>query len=224
MTTTILPAVEHETGPQPSWSVIWLHGLGADGHDFAGIVPELGLAAGPAVRFVFPHAPVMPITCNQGYEMRAWYDIIQFDSLERHADEAGVLASREAIRALIERENQRGVPSERIIVAGFSQGGAMAYTVGLTHPERLAGIIALSTYLPAPALVAKEASAANAATPIFAAHGSHDPVVPFFLGDMARQAVAARGNPLEWHSYAMPHAVCQEEIAAIGAWLRKQIG
>ncbi|MFC4159185.1 alpha/beta hydrolase [Chitinimonas lacunae] len=221
MTTPLLPAVEIETGPQPSWAVIWLHGLGADGHDFASIVPDLELPASPGVRFVFPHAPVIPVTCNQGYEMPAWYDILHFDRLERHADEAGVRASREAIRALIEREKQRGIAADHIVIAGFSQGGAMAYTAGLTHPERLGGIIALSTYLPLPDMVAAEATAANQHTPIFAAHGTQDPVVPYPLGDLARQAIANRGNPLEWHSYPIPHAVYDPETAAIGAWLRR---
>lgn len=214
----LLPAIEMETGPAPRWSVIWLHGLGADGNDFAPIVPDLGLDPGQPVRFIFPHAPAIPVTCNNGYVMRAWYDILRFEDIKRHADEAGILRSRTAIRALIAREVQRGIPEQRIVLAGFSQGGAMAYTVALTHPVRLAGIIALSTYLPSPKLVETEASPANADTPLFAAHGLQDPVVPFVLGEQAVQAVST-GRPLEWRRYRMQHSVCPEEIEHIGVWL-----
>ncbi|WP_374354369.1 alpha/beta hydrolase [Chitinimonas sp.] len=219
----LLDSLEVETGPAPSWSVIWMHGLGADGNDFVSIVPELGLAGHANVRFVFPHAPMIPVTCNNGYVMRAWYDIVYFDNINRHADEAGIRQNRDAIRVLIEREKQRGVAAERIFIAGFSQGGAMAYTVGLTHPERLAGIIALSTYIPAPALLSSEASPANQLTPIFAAHGEQDPIVPLALGELARQQVSQPGRPLEWHSYRMQHSVCIEEVHAIGAWLKRQM-
>ncbi|WP_035052325.1 alpha/beta hydrolase [Andreprevotia chitinilytica] len=215
----LLPCVEIETGPQPTASVIWLHGLGADGHDFAAIVPELGLPDGLATRFLFPHAPHMPITCNNGYVMRAWYDILYFDEISRHADTDGVKASIEIIRALIANENARGIPSERIILAGFSQGGAIAYTAGLLHPEQLAGIVALSTYLPAPELLTSDALQTN--TPVFAAHGTGDPVVPFALGQQAASKVEQLGNTVEWHAYPMPHSVCLPEIQAIGRFLTK---
>jgi len=223
MTAALLPAIELETAPNPAYSVIWMHGLGADGSDFVPVVPELGLDDAPAIRFIFPHAPAMPVTANGGYVMPAWYDILSFDEVGRRGDEAGIRVSRDAIRALIARENARGVPSERIVLAGFSQGGAIAYTAGLTHPERLAGIIALSTYIPAPALVTAEATPANADTPIFAAHGTGDDVVPLALGEQARDFVRARGHAPQWHTYPMPHSVCLEEIADIGAWLRAQL-
>ncbi len=220
----ILAAVEQQTSPNPEWSVIWMHGLGADGYDFASIVPALQLPDTPGIRFVFPHAPMMPITCNNGYVMRAWYDIIRFDDINRHADEAGIQDSLTAIRALIARENERGIPCERIIIAGFSQGGAMAYTVGLTHPQKLAGIIALSTYIPSLALLASQQSAANCQTPVFAAHGDFDPVVPIQLGDLAKNHVASLGNPLEWHPYPIQHGVSDAEILAIGQWIKARLG
>jgi phospholipase/carboxylesterase len=215
----LLPAIEMQTAEAPRFSVIWMHGLGADGSDFAPIVPELGLAAGPGVRFVFPHAPAIPVTCNGGYVMPAWYDIIALDSSNRSVDEAGILHSRQAIRGLIARENQRGVPSSRIFVAGFSQGGAVAYTTALTHPETLAGVIALSTYIPSLQLIEKEATAANKSLPIFAAHGTYDEVVSPELGVRAREFLKGRGYPLEWHEWPMAHSVCPEEISAIGRWL-----
>ncbi len=216
-----LPAIEQETADHPQFSVIWMHGLGADGSDFVPIVPELGLDDDCAVRFIFPHAPLIAVTCNGGYVMRAWYDIISLDIDSRQIDDAGILESRQAIRRLIERENRRGIASERIFIAGFSQGGAIAYACALTHPEKLAGVIALSTYIPNPAWLAAEATRANAATPIFAAHGTADEVVSFQLGAAARDVLAGLGYTLEWHQYPMPHSVCLEEIQAIGAWLRK---
>ncbi|KAF0814191.1 Carboxylesterase 2 [Andreprevotia sp. IGB-42] len=219
----LLPFEEVQSGPNPVASVIWLHGLGADGNDFVSVVPELGLPAGLAVRFIFPHAPHMPITCNNGYVMRAWYDILHFDEISRHADEAGVLASVGMIRALIAAENARGIASSRIVLAGFSQGGAIAYTAGLTHPEPLAGIVALSTYLPAPALLTGDALAANAGTPVLAAHGTSDPVVPLALGQKAVASVEALGNPVQWHTYPMPHSVCLPEIRAIGQFLGQRL-
>jgi len=219
----LLPAIELETAPDPAYAVIWLHGLGADGSDFEPVVPELGLPGSPGVRFVFPHAPAIPVTCNGGYVMPAWYDIFTLDDARRHIDEAGIAASREAIRALIARENARGVPCSRIVLAGFSQGGAIAYTTGLTHPQPLAGIIALSTYLPAPALLDDGVRDANLATPIFAAHGSEDDIVPLQLGELARDTLRARGCTVQWHTYRMPHSVCLEELQAIGAWLRERM-
>jgi len=218
----LLPAIEIETAPNPAFSVIWMHGLGADGNDFVPVVPELGLARAPGVRFIFPNAPAIPVTCNGGYVMPAWYDIYSLDEAGRRADEAGIRASREAIRTLIARENARGVPASHIVLAGFSQGGAIAYTTGLTHSETLAGIVALSTYIPAPASLAAEATAANAAIPVFAAHGVEDDIVPLQLGEAARDFLLARHVPVEWHLYRMPHSVCLEEIAAIGAWLGRR--
>ncbi|MCY1207386.1 Carboxylesterase 2 [compost metagenome] len=219
-----LPAIEIETAPDPRYAVIWMHGLGADGSDFAPVVPELRLPASPGVRFIFPHAPAISVTCNGGYVMPAWYDIYSLDEAGRRADEAGIQASCDAIRALVARENARGIPCSRIVLAGFSQGGAIAYTAGLTHPEPLAGIVALSTYIPAPGALAAQASAANAATPVFAAHGTQDDVVPLQLGVAARDFIQARQHPLTWQTYPMGHSVCLEEIAAIGAWLAERFG
>lgn len=216
------PPIELDTAPNPSHTVIWLHGLGADGNDFVSVVPELRLPASVAIRFIFPHAPLMPVTCNGGYVMRAWYDILSLGGSHREVDETGLRASRNVIRALIKTENARGIPTHRIVLAGFSQGGAMAYTAGLTHPEALAGIIALSCYLPSPSLIEAERSAANRATPIFAAHGSFDDVVSYQLGTSARDILLAAKQPLEWHSYPMAHSVCIEEIVAIGHWLTQR--
>ncbi|MEM5432710.1 alpha/beta hydrolase [Cupriavidus oxalaticus] len=220
----LLPAIEIETAPDPRCAVIWMHGLGADGSDFAPVVPELRLSPSPAVRFIFPHAPSISVTCNGGYVMPAWYDIYSLDEAGRRADEAGIQGSCDAIRALIARENARGIPCNRIVLAGFSQGGAIAYTAALTHPEPLAGIVALSTYIPAPAALAASAAAANAATPVFAAHGTQDDVVPLRLGVAARDFIQARQHPLTWQTYPMGHSVCLEEIIAIGAWLAERFG
>lgn len=219
----LLPAIEVETGDTPRYSVIWLHGLGADGSDFEPVVPELGLDHAPGIRFVFPHAPTMPVTCNGGYVMRAWYDIISLEPHSRQVDETGILKSRTALRALIANENRRGIPSERIFLAGFSQGGAVAYTTALTHPEKLAGLIALSTYLPTTQIVSNEASPANRSIPIFAAHGTHDDVVSPTLGLAARDYLLDHGYQPAWHEYPMPHSVCMEEVEDIGAWLHAQL-
>ncbi|TRZ66444.1 MAG: alpha/beta hydrolase [Rhodocyclaceae bacterium] len=219
----LLPAIEVETAEMPRFSVIWLHGLGADGSDFESVVPELGLDVSPGVRFIFPHAPQMPVTCNGGYVMPAWYDIISLDSSNRSVDEAGIIHSRQAIRRLIARENRRGVPCARIFLAGFSQGGAVAYTTALTHPEPLAGLIALSTYIPTPQRLEDEATDANKAVPVFAAHGSEDDVVSPELGIRTRDFLIRRGYPVEWHEYPMPHSVCLEEIKEIGRWLRNRM-
>ena len=218
--TGILPAIEIETAAMPRYSVIWLHGLGADGSDFEPVVPALGLDGCPGVRFVFPHAPQIPVTCNGGYVMPAWYDIVSLDADSRVVDAAGILVSRQAIRRLIERENQRGVPCARIFVAGFSQGGAVAYATALTHAESLAGVIALSTYIPTPMLLEAEATAANRAVPIFVAHGSEDDVVSPGLGIRARDFLIRHGYGVEWHEYPMPHSICLEEVQDIGHWLR----
>jgi phospholipase/carboxylesterase len=214
----LLDALEIETAPDAEAAVIWMHGLGADGHDFEPIVPELGLRAWPAVRFVFPHAPLRPVTINQGQVMRAWYDIRALAGARRE-DEAGVRQSARQIEALIERERQRGIAPGRLVLAGFSQGGAMALHVGLRHPERLAGILALSCFLPLAGTLAAEAAAANRDVPIFWTHGTHDPLIPLALAEQGREQVAALGYRIEWRQYPMPHAVCAEEIADIARWL-----
>jgi phospholipase/carboxylesterase len=212
--------VEVETGRAPTASVIWLHGLGADGHDFEPIVPELVAPGERALRFVFPHAPVRPVTLNGGYAMRAWYDIVAIDRRAAE-DEGGIRASQRLVDALIARENARGIPSERIVLAGFSQGGAMAIFAGTRYPQRLAGIIGLSCYLVLGGQFAAERVAANQATPVFLAHGSEDAVVAPVLGEQARRTLSASGYDVEWHSYSMPHSVCPQEVADIAAWLRR---
>lgn len=220
----LLPAIEIETAPAPRHAVIWLHGLGADGSDFAPVIPYLGLPSGLAVRFIFPHAPEMPVTCNGGYVMPAWYDITYIDGIDRGVDEAGIAASAQAIRRLIARENERGIASDRIVLAGFSQGGAMAYTVGLTHPQRLAGIVALSAYLSAPGLLVTDLLPPNRRTPLFAGHGTDDDVVPLQLGTQARDWLQQSGYTLDWHTYDLPHSVNESEIADIGRWLAARFG
>jgi phospholipase/carboxylesterase len=212
--------IEVETGKQPTASIIWMHGLGADGHDFEPIVPEIVRPDERALRFIFPNAPVRPVTINGGYAMRAWYDIIGID---RHSaqDEKGIRASDALVRALIQRENGRGIPTERIVLAGFSQGGAMALLTGTRYPEKLAGVMALSCYMLLATKFEAERSAANQTTPIFIAHGTQDPVVPLQLGEDTRQLLEKSGYPIEWHTYPMPHSVCVEEIAEIAAWLRR---
>jgi len=219
----LLESIEVETGRQPRAAVLWLHGLGADGHDFEPIVPELDLPATLPVRFVFPHAPLRPVTINRGMVMRAWYDV-RDDGGERREDEAGVQASQEQIEALIAREQARGVTADRLVLAGFSQGGAMALHTGLRHPARLAGILALSCFLPLADRVAAEASPANRDVPIFLAHGTHDAVIPLARAHRARAVLEGLGYRVEWHEYPMPHAVCREEIEEIGRWLRGVLG
>jgi phospholipase/carboxylesterase len=212
----LLDSIEIDTGRSPELAVIWLHGLGADGHDFEPIVPELGLRI--PVRFVFPHAPVRPVTINGGMAMRAWYDILGF-SRTAAEDEVGIRASAAAVTELIDREVERGVPAARIVLAGFSQGGAIALHTALREPRALGGVLALSTYLPLAGTLAAERSAANARVPIFMAHGTVDNVLPLALGESARRALEALGYDVAWHVYPMPHSVCMEEISAIGAWL-----
>lgn len=219
---SLLPTVENETAATPIYSVIWLHGLGADGHDFAPIVPELVSPEWPAIRFVFPHAPVRPVTINNGMAMRAWYDIYGFDLVSRQ-DEAGTRESIGQVEALMAREQERGVPSERILLAGFSQGGAIALAAGLRHPQKLAGIIALSTYLPIAHTLAAERSAANAQVPIFWGHGTYDPVVALQRGADSRVALEALGYQVAWHTYPMPHAVCPDEIADLRRWIGERL-
>ena len=219
----LLDSLQVEAAPHPTAAVIWMHGLGADGHDFEPIVPELGLPARPAIRFVFPHAPLRPVTINQGHVMRAWYDIRALAGVRRE-DEAGVRQSAQQVEALIERERQRGIAPARLVLAGFSQGGAMALHVGLRHRERLAGVLALSCYLPLAATLATEASPVNRDVPIFWAHGVHDPMIPLAMAEHGREQVAALGYPIEWHQYPMPHSVSAEEIADIARWLGRVLG
>jgi phospholipase/carboxylesterase len=207
-----MQAVEMETGPNPVAAVIWLHGLGADGHDFEPIVPELRLAK--PVRFVFPHAPIRPVTINMGMRMRAWYDIFQFGGGPE--DQAGIRASQQLVEKLIESEKSR-----KIVLAGFSQGGAIALQTGLRYPERLAGILALSTYVPLASALESEASPANRDIPIFMAHGEFDDIIPIRRAEASRELLVRLGYEVEWHSYPMPHSVCAPEIAEIAKFLAR---
>jgi phospholipase/carboxylesterase len=220
---TLLPRIELESAPSPSAAVIWLHGLGADGNDFAAIVPELDLRACPPIRFVFPHAPAIPVTLNAGYTMPAWYDILGTNLVDRQ-DAAGIEKSERAIIALIEHEVASGIPYRNIVLAGFSQGCAMALHTGLRLPHTLAGIMALSGYLPLADRFATERMAANAKTPIFMAHGTQDPVVVVQRGEDSRDALAAMGHPVQWHSYPMQHSVHPRELADISAFLAQVLG
>ena len=210
-----LETIEIETGPRPSSAVIWLHGLGADGHDFEPIVPELRLPASQPVRFLFPNAPQRPVTINMGMRMRAWYDILQLGGGPE--DEAGIRASQKLLEAMIAEEKKRGIGA--IVLAGFSQGGAIVLQTGLRHAERLAGILALSTYLPLAGKLAAERSAANRDLPVFMAHGTHDPMIGIPRARESRAALETLGYPVQWKEYAMAHSVCGEEIADIAAWL-----
>ncbi len=213
-----LPCVEIETAPSPRHAVIWLHGLGADGNDFAPLVPMLVDPTWPPLRFVFPHAPLRPVTLNGGMRMRAWYDLIGLD-LSAREDEAGIRAAMGQLGALIAREGERGVAAERLLLAGFSQGGTVALAGGLRHPARLAGIVALSTWLPLAATTIAERHAANAGLPIFMGHGSLDPVVPQALGSATRELLSGLGYAVDWHSYPMAHQVMAEEIADLRRWI-----
>lgn len=216
----MLPAIEVETGPRPTATVIWLHGLGDDGHGWSEVVPALALPAALPVRFLFPHAPAMPVTINNGFVMRAWYDIRDAD-LHARADLSGVRRSQALLETMIAHERARGIAAARIVLAGFSQGGAIALYAGLRHRERLAGIVGLSTYLiDAPGLTA-EAAAANRDVPILMAHGTFDPVVRLAWAEQSRDALAAAGWGVEWHAYPMEHAAVPEEIAAVSAFLRR---
>jgi phospholipase/carboxylesterase len=209
-----MDALRIETGRDPEAAIIWLHGLGADGHDFEPIVPELELEK--PVRFVFPHAPIRPVTINQGMRMRAWYDILQLGGGPE--DEAGLRASQKLTEDLI---RSQGLPANRIVLAGFSQGGAIALLTALRYPERLAGVMALSTYLPLAPKLAAERSEANSDVPIFMAHGSDDDLIPMGRAQTSRDALKALGYPVEWHDYPMPHSVCAPEIADISAFLSR---
>lgn len=212
-----MDAIEIETGKNPQAAVIWLHGLGADGHDFEPIVPELGLAR--PVRFVFPNAPVRPVTINAGMRMRAWYDILQLGGGPE--DEPGVRASQRLLEALVSREGERGIAPGRIVLAGFSQGGAIALQTALRYRERLAGLLALSTYLPLAKTVESEAAPANRDLPIFMAHGGYDDIIPIDRAQASCRHLQALGYAVEWHEYPMPHSVCANEVTDIAAFLTR---
>ncbi len=217
-TDILLETLEHETGPAPQWSVLWLHGLGADGHDFAPIVPELLRPGWPALRFVFPHAPVRAVTINNGVRMRAWYDILSMDFAKR-ADADGVDQSVAQVEALIAREHARGIPANRVLLAGFSQGGAITLAAGLRREQPLAGLMALSTYLPDADQAAPRATTAALDQPVFMAHGSFDPVIPLALAEHSRQCLLEAGMRVQWHAYPMAHQVCAEQIRDLGDWM-----
>ena len=214
-----LPAVEVETGPHPTHAVIWLHGLGADGHDFEPVVAEFEATRLPPTRFVFPHAPLRPITINGGYVMRSWYDIVSLDFTQRREDPRGVHDSARQVEALIARERARGIAERHIVLAGFSQGGAIALHTGLRHRARLAGILALSTYLPLAETVASEAHPANRGVPIFMAHGEHDAVIPYQFGERSGAYLRSLGYPVAWHAYRAEHTLCIDELRDIEGWL-----
>ncbi|MEC7231682.1 MAG: alpha/beta hydrolase-fold protein [Planctomycetota bacterium] len=218
---TLLDCVVLEPGRPADAAVIWLHGLGASGHDFPPVVAELGLPEDHAIRFVFPHAPRIPVTINGGMVMPAWYDILNMDFDQRRVDEDGVRASAARLEDLVARERERGIPAARMVLAGFSQGGAIALHTGLRHQERLAGVLALSTYLAVDGDVEGERAAANLDVPILQCHGSEDPMVSMAKGEAARDRLRALGYEVEWEDYPMQHQVCMEEIERIGAWLRR---
>ncbi len=220
--TTDLQRVTLEPKGAPDASVIWLHGLGADGHDFEPIVPELHLDPDNGVRFVFPHAPIRPITINGGMEMRGWYDIAE-QGLDCKVDEDGIRKSAQAVSALLDHEVESGIDSQRVVLAGFSQGGAIALHLGLRYPHRLAGILALSTYLPLPDVLASEAHSAQQKLPIFIGHGSHDPLVPEALGSRTAQTLERAGYLVEYHTYPIQHSVSADEIRAVSIWLKQQL-
>lgn len=214
----MLQTVEHLTSKYPAWSVIWLHGLGADGNDFAPIVPELVKPGWPGIRFVFPHAPVRPVSINNGAVMRAWYDIVSAD-IDKRADEAGIRESMAELDALINRERDRGIPLSRILLAGFSQGGAVVLAHMLRRKVPVAGVMALSTYLPLGANNTDEAASEAKATPVFMAHGKFDPVVPLALGELSRQQLQTLGFTVDFKTYPMQHNVCADEIRDMAQWL-----
>ena len=216
----MLQTIEKETGANPTVAVIWMHGLGADANDFVPMIPELDLTGLPPIRFIFPNAETMPVTINGGYVMRAWYDIVATD-LGRQEDENGLRASQAKVEALIARENARGIPNERIILAGFSQGCAMTLQTGLRQTKPLAGMMCLSGYVPIAAKAAAEHTPASKQTPIFLVHGRMDPVIPIARATASRDLLLQWGYQVEWHEYAMQHSVCAEEVQHISAWLRK---
>ncbi|MBX7213772.1 MAG: dienelactone hydrolase family protein [Thermoflexales bacterium] len=216
----LLARVEVETAASPTASVIWLHGLGADGYDFVPLVPSLRLPPGTPTRFVFPHAPELPVTVNVGHVMPAWFDLLSFD-FEADVDHAGIAKSVAAVEALIAAEVARGVPANRIVLAGFSQGGVIAVATALQHARALAGVMLLSTYLPAAGTLFAGAQAVNRDCPVFLAHGKQDDLIPFVIAQRSRDTLRAAGHTVEWHEYDMPHAVVDDEIDDIGAWLRR---
>ncbi len=218
-----LEAIEIQRGENPAAAVIWLHGLGADGNDFVPIVDELRLPAGLSIRFIFPHAPMIPVTVNNGYVMRAWYDV-SLDGIDRRPDAQGLRASQTEIEKLIANEKRRGIPANRIVLAGFSQGGAVTLQTGLRHPEPLAGMMVLSSYLPLADSVAAERSPASATVPVFMAHGRQDPVIAIGLAQRSVTQLTELGYVVEWHEYPMQHSVCAEEIADIQRWLQRVLG
>ena len=222
MTNTLLETVEIESGANPSAAIIWMHGLGADANDFVPIVKELDLRDCPAIRFIFPNAPQIPVTLNGGYIMRAWYDIAAAGTdINKREDESGLRQSQQQIEALITRENARGIATENIILAGFSQGCAMSLQTGLRHPQKLAGIMGLSGYVPLADKIAEERHPANQNTSIFLVHGTVDPVIPIQRAQQSRDLLVSLGYPVEWHDYWMQHSVSPQEIMDIGFWLRK---
>ncbi|MEB0136348.1 dienelactone hydrolase family protein [Actimicrobium sp. CCC2.4] len=222
MTPPLLDCIILDTSPAPTAAVIWLHGLGADGNDFAPVVEELDLTGCPGIRFVFPHAPTMPVTVNNGYVMRAWYDILGTD-LVRREDEAGLRKSQAAIEQLIAQQTAAGIPASRIVLAGFSQGCAMTLQTGLRHPKQLAGLLCLSGYVPLNAKLAEERHPANQHTPIFLAHGRSDPVIPFARAEQSRDLLLSLGYAVDWQAYPMQHSLCPQEIKDIGAWFQKTL-
>ncbi|MBL8488000.1 MAG: carboxylesterase [Rhodocyclaceae bacterium] len=219
-----LPGIEIETGPSPERAVIWLHGLGADGNDFVPVVQALDMDRLPPTRFILPHAPSRPVTVNGGYVMPAWFDIYSLEFGNRREDAEGIAASAAQVEAFIARENARGIEDRHIVLAGFSQGGAIVLHAGLRHPRRLAGVLALSTFVPLAATLAAEANAANRDLPVFMAHGEEDPVIPHDFGRISGDILQAMGYPLRWRSYPMEHAVCMEEIRDLEDWLAEVLG
>jgi phospholipase/carboxylesterase len=213
----LLPAIEHETNTNPDASVIWLHGLGADGNDFAPIVPELRLPADLGIRFIFPHAPRIPVTINGGFVMPAWYDILEME-IDRKVDTERLLASAHAIEAFVDNELNRGIDSQRIIIAGFSQGGAVAYQVALSHDKRLGGLLAMSTYFATSAAI--KLSETNSNLPIEIQHGTYDPVVPESLGQNAAHQLINEGYSVNYRTYPIEHGVCPQQIGDISEWLQ----
>lgn len=218
----LLDCVEVETGPEPRYSVVWLHGLGADGHDFEPVIPQLVRREWPALRFVFPHAPVRPVTINAGMRMRAWYDISGAEIANKQ-DEAGIRESMRQVDALLTRESERGVPPQRQFLAGFSQGGAICLSLAIRRSVPLAGAVALSTYLPLADVAEQEIQETARSVPIFMAHGSLDPVVPQSLGLMSREWMTRHGYQVDWHSYPMPHSLCMDEIRHLSQWFDQRL-
>lgn len=219
----MLEFIEVESRAHPTAAIIWLHGLGADGSDFVPIIRELDLTECPPIRFIFPHAPNMPVTVNNGYRMRAWYDILGSEITQRQ-DESGLRKSQQAVEELIEAQNACGIPSERIVLAGFSQGCAMTLQTGLRYAHKLAGLLCLSGYLPLADTLAAQRSAANQHTPIFLAHGRSDTVIPIDRALSSRDALLQLGYDVEWHDYPMPHSVCPQETEDVSTWIRRVFG